>query len=455
MTAGEVEAASSALARFVGVEAYEAAGGVVRRDLFDSEHSRFLADPALLQRLATDQLEAVAGRVREEGWAWVEVRLDVDSHALRQFTPAEYAVRQPSTDEREALEELDQRSRELDQLSDALPMDGEGGEVEAEAIDLEEQDIAARRRAIQHGLRTWTPAIKAVAGAIVTVSREGDAEILRGLLRESDRKTLAAARHKAEKAARRVPAATAAEGRSTTQQRGDDGAVGDAGAESRSSTIAAPKRGEFSDALTRRLAAHRTLALQAMLSRNTPVALVALTHALAQRVLGDEYRRSGPALQVTAQASVHALTQAADDLQSGPAWGALASARESWVERLPQDRTAWFAWLLALPQAELLDLLALCAAATVNALPSAGTAFEANALAVAVGLDMADWWSPTAEGFLLQVSKVQIVQALKEAGPGLVADGVESVKKDMLIKTAAARLAGKRWLPAPLRPPPT
>ena len=60
LTAGEVEAASSALARFVGVEAYEAAGGVVRRDLFDSEHSRFLADPALLQRLATDQLEAVA-----------------------------------------------------------------------------------------------------------------------------------------------------------------------------------------------------------------------------------------------------------------------------------------------------------------------------------------------------------------------------------------------------------
>ena len=102
---------------------------------------------------------------------------------------------------------------------------------------------------------------------------------------------------------------------------------------------------------------------------------------------------------------------------------------------------------------ELLDLLALCAASTVNALPSAGTAFEANALAVAVGLDMADWWTPTVEGFLQQVSKAQIVQALKEAGPRLATDGVEGMKKDALVNTAAAQLAGKRWLPATLRRP--
>ena len=62
-----------------------AAGGVVKRDLLDSEQCRFLSDSALLQRLASEKLEAAAVLVRAEGWAWGEVRLDADSHALRQF----------------------------------------------------------------------------------------------------------------------------------------------------------------------------------------------------------------------------------------------------------------------------------------------------------------------------------------------------------------------------------
>ena len=35
----------------------------MRRDLFDDEQSRFLSDPALLERLATEKLEALAGTV--------------------------------------------------------------------------------------------------------------------------------------------------------------------------------------------------------------------------------------------------------------------------------------------------------------------------------------------------------------------------------------------------------
>lgn len=214
-----------------------------------------------------------------------------------------------------------------------------------------------------------------------------------------------------------------------------------------------PKRAEFSDALSRRLAAHRTLALQAMLSRNIPIALAALANALAQRVLGDEYRRSGYVLQIAAQPSAYALAASADDAKAAPAWLALQTARDAWIERLPKDRAAWFEWLLVLPQAELLELLALCSALTANALPSAGAAIDANMLVAAVGLDMADWWEPTAEGFLSHVSKAQIVQALKEAGPALDFDGVQDMKKDLLVSTASARLKGRRWLPTLLRPP--
>jgi ParB family chromosome partitioning protein len=110
--------------------------------------------------------------------------------------------------------------------------------------------------------------------------------------------------------------------------------------------------------------------------------------------------------------------------------------------------------LIGLSQAELIDLLALCSALTVNALPGAGASASANALAAALGLDMAEWWEPTAEGYLNHVPKAQIVAALKEAGPDLSGGGVEAMKKEALVTAAASRLAGKRWLPEPLRQSP-
>ena len=446
LTAGEVEAACSGLARFVGIEAYEAAGGVVKRDLFDSEHSRFLADPALLQRLALEKLELTVTAVRDEGWAWVEARLDLDALALRQFSRAVYDLRKPTADERKELAELDRRCRELELQSDGLRGRPDSWTDEAELIDLEEQDVAARQRAIQQGLQVWTLDVKALAGVIVTVSREGDVAIIRGLVREADRKAVDAARRRHEKATcEPVGTRRGGAGTTTTDASEPSGSIRPAATES--------KRPEFSDALSRRLAAHRTLALQAVLARNVPVALAALANALAQRVLGDDYRRAAHVLQITAQDSAHALAAAADDAKAAPSWLALQTARDGWIERLPKERAAWFAWLLELPQPELLELMALCSALTANALPSAGAAFDANALAAAVGLDMADWWEPTAEGFLNHVSKAQIAHVLKEAGVGPGSGHVDSMKKDALISTALARLKGRRWLPAPLRPP--
>ena len=46
---------------------------------------------------------------------------------------------------------------------------------------------------------------------------------------------------------------------------------------------------------------------------------------------------------------------------------------------------------------------------------------------------------------------LQIVAALKEAGPELADGGVEAMKKEALVTAAASRLAGTRWLPEPLR----
>jgi ParB family transcriptional regulator, chromosome partitioning protein len=432
LTAGEVEAAGNALVRFVGVEAYEAAGGIVRRDLFDDEQGRFLSDADLLARLASEKLEGIAAAVREEGWGWVEARLDLDSMALRQFAPCPHTLRKPDAQEKAELAALAQREVELEQESDALVQAHAWTGTDAERIGLEGEDVEARRRAIKDGLKLWPAAIKARAGAIVTVNREGDASIIRGLLRESDRKALEASQRKAH----RDPAPSGA----------GDGMAAQSGAVTPARTT-----GEFSEALTRRLAAHRTAALQALLAGNGQVALVALTHTLLRRTLVDDYGSDRLAMQINATASVHALVSVADDVEGSRALRAVEDAKTKWRTRLPEARDEWFGWLAGLPQGELLELLGLCAALTVNALPSHGAASDANAIAQAVGLDMADWWEPTAAGFLNHVSKAQIVQALKEAGPGLTRDGVEGLKKEALVGSAAGRLRGTRWLPTVLR----
>ena len=432
LTGGEIEAVGSALVRFVGIEAYEVAGGVVRRDLFDDAQSRFLSDAALVQRLATGKLEVLAEAVRAEGWAWVEARLDVDSHALRQFVPCEHTLRKPTKQEKEELAELDTRKGELEREGEALNDVAEWSADDAERIDLEEQAIEERRKVIQGALKTWPAEAKQHAGVIVTVGREGDAEVIRGLLRDADRKAWAAS----QEATLRAKAPSPDESPVDPAQPGGPVAY---------------RVAKCSDSLLRRLAAHRTVALQVMLSRKSDVALAAVAHVFVQRVFGDEYRRAGSALQITPQLSAHALQAVADDLKQSAAWQALEAARLAWQDRLPANAAEWFGWLVALPQAELLDLLALSSASTLNALPNTGAASDANALAEAVGLDMADWWEPTALGFLNHVSKVQIADALKEAGQELAADEIGALKKDALVVEAASQLAGKRWLPLPLR----
>jgi ParB family transcriptional regulator, chromosome partitioning protein len=434
LTAGEVEAAGNALVRFVGVEAYEAAGGVVRRDLFDDEQGRFLSDPDLLTRLAGEKLESIAASVREEGWGWVEARIELDSMALRQFAPCEHTVRKPTADEKAELAALSQREAELEQESDALEEADAWNGPEAERIGLEGDDIGARRRAIQDGLKVWPAGVKARAGVIVTINREGDATIIRGLLREADRKALEVVQRKARQDGTRTDDAERLEAHSEAEP-------------------SAPAANGLSEALTRRLAAHRTAALQAMLIGNVQVALASLTHSLMRRAFVDDYGADRPAMQITATASAHALLSVAADLKGSRAFQAVEEAKARWRERLPESRAEWFGWLVGLAQDDLLELLGLCAALTVNALPSVNAAHDSAAIAQAVELDMADWWEPSAEGFLNHVSKAQIVHALKEAGADLARDGVESMKKDVLVNTAAGRLRGTRWLPTLLRRP--
>jgi ParB family chromosome partitioning protein len=194
------------------------------------------------------------------------------------------------------------------------------------------------------------------------------------------------------------------------------------------------------------------MALQEMLAQNTAVALVSVVHVFVLRIFGADYPREVSALQVSPQLSAFALEAVADDLKASRAWQAVHQAKEAWRARLPEHQGEWFGWLIGLPLSELIDLLALCSALTLNALPGAGAAASVNALAAVLGLDMADWWDrcrglpePRAEG--------PDHRGAKRPGPSWLT-GVEAMKKDALVTAAASRLAGKRWLPEPLRQAP-
>ncbi|MGE0673461.1 MAG: hypothetical protein AB7O64_10415 [Methylibium sp.] len=154
-------------------------------------------------------------------------------------------------------------------------------------------------------------------------------------------------------------------------------------------------------------------------------------------------------MQITARPPRHELLRAADDLPAGRAWADLEARRAVWLERLPQAESGWLDWLAALPQPELLDLLGLCAASL--ALVPTGPASAAGGLERLAGLDMRQWWEPTPEAFLNHVSKAQIAQALKEGGAGSDASAASGMKKGELATLAATKLAGKGWLPEPLK----
>jgi ParB family chromosome partitioning protein len=73
--------------RFIRLDAYEAEGGTVRRDLFaEGENGTHgICDPALLQRLVAAKLEAVAAGLEAEGWKWIAIELNANHQFLAQF----------------------------------------------------------------------------------------------------------------------------------------------------------------------------------------------------------------------------------------------------------------------------------------------------------------------------------------------------------------------------------
>ena len=164
--------AGDRLCRFVGVDAYLAAGGPITDDLFEDE--RYIEDRALLERIAGEKLEAVADGYRQQGWKWVETSINEQLFQTR-IVGQEQPIEVPLPDA------LAQELEEIEAQVDVL-------ETASDAEDEERyQQLCARMDALYAMRQTFTPDMKAGSGVFLCVDDLGIVSSTPGLIRAEDR----------------------------------------------------------------------------------------------------------------------------------------------------------------------------------------------------------------------------------------------------------------------------
>lgn len=396
-------------ALFVGAKAYEQAGGVVVRDLFDTEGGGFFADAELLNRLAREKLQADADRVAKEGWRWVVAEPEFDHEAsakMRRVFPKPEPL---SKAERKKLRKLDARYKALFNKYADGEMPPEVGEQMAR--------IEAAVEALQK--EAYTQRDIALAGAFVTLAGDGSVRIERGFVRAEDEPESKA---KAEGENGKRPAKDA------------DGLA------------------PLSEKLVAELTAYRTSALRNELAQHPASAFIALVHGLALATFFEH--SEGSCLQITPKSAW--LSGHAPGIDEGVAERQIAERHAAWAKRMPEESEGLWNFIHGLSDDERMGLLAHCVSLTANAVRAPRQCTQeseahAATLAREVGLDMTAYWQPTAASYFGRVSKERIAQAVREAVSAQAADNIARMKKQAMAEAAVAALAGKGWLPSLLR----
>ena len=171
----------TAIGRFVGVVAYEAAGGTVMRDLFADEHEHgvWFEDPVLLEKLAINKLQAAADELSTR-WKWAVPMIEAGWDDTASYGRIEPQPGVPTDEERAEIEKLETRYDELRGLDDdewTEELLQEAGRIEAR---LDEIEGAVEARAM------WRREDFAMAGCIATIGRDGELQVIAGLVKPED-----------------------------------------------------------------------------------------------------------------------------------------------------------------------------------------------------------------------------------------------------------------------------
>ena len=416
LTADRVPA-GAALARYVGIDAYEAAGGVVLRDLFADEHENgvWLEDPALLMQLARDRLQVAADELATR-WKWAEARVDVNWPDLARFGRVHPNQAQPTDEEKAEIERLQSRHDELVNMDDDAWTEELGNEGEAIETRLEEIEAAVKARA------TYKPEDIAIAGCIATVGNDGTLQLLQGLVRPED-----------------MPA----------KDTGDDDADA-AGEQHAGSGPAMPPARPDREAEARKeagvgigladdLRAIRTVLVKAHLADDFGAAFDLMLFQMVRSVFAPAYRDDALDIAVRETRDRPPLRLNDDAFGDWSPGEAMLADRSSlsfdWLEI--EDRQESFAALRALPASDKQRLFAACVARTVDG----QLAFEADALpeleatVARLDIEFAAHVRPTAEMFWSRVRKDRVLSVAREV---LGAEWAEAHRKDKKAVLAAA-----------------
>ncbi|WP_058034568.1 ParB/RepB/Spo0J family partition protein [Burkholderia pseudomallei] len=407
------------MVRFVTVAAYEAAGGIVERDLFARDDEGLIVNRELLDRLFDEKVAATVEQYKAEGWLWVEARPTFDYDEQRPYTTL-HAEHAPLTSEQQA--EYDKLQKRQDEVCDAMQASDdaeEGGEGHLSdeaygALERESDELNRAMNEFDEREGFYTAEQMKVSGVVVTVDYKGDLQVYRALVRREDQKE---ARAVLEAAGAQVP-------------RG----------------LTKTARGVHSEKLILNMTAHRTAAVRNALVANAEVALVAMVHRLALQFI---YKRHSDlsAVRIKMDQPMHPVGRVAPEVAEQSQYAEFPAAVAAVKESLPKNPNDLFGWMLSQPQAVILNILAVCTAFSLNGVSRAEKGNPINAIAGALELNLAGFWKPTRESYLNHVSKDRIVAVVSEVASKEQGARLAKMKKGEAAREAEALLADKNWLP--------
>jgi ParB family chromosome partitioning protein len=437
-------------AQFVGLDAYQHAGGGVLRDLFEHDDGGWLQDVVLLDRLVTEKLKAEAKTIAAEGWKWISVAVEFSYGHTQGLREIEGKPVDLSPEEQATIDALNAEQAKLEtdyQDADELPeeVDQRLGEIESALAAFEDRPML------------YEPTEIARAGVFISIDSEGCLSVDRGYVRPEDE--MPTADPDAEQGA--DASSTEGQGEGPSVQRTVIAVAGSApDAEEDDEDPARP----LPDRLIIELTAHRTLALRDALAENPAVAFQAVLHNF---VLTAFYRfaSSGSCLEIGLRTPN--FPAQAPGLRDSLSAKAVEARHEAWKARLPKSENDLWDALTALDGREQASLFAHCASFAVNAVYEPANRYnqgrvsaqgvrtrldQADVLARAVGLDMVQaGWRPTVDNYLGRVTKPRILEAVREAKGEPSVQLIDHLKKADMAKEAERLLDGSGWLPEPLR----
>jgi ParB family transcriptional regulator, chromosome partitioning protein len=436
--------ASDRRAVYIGIDVYEAVGGVVMRDLFEQDNGGWLQNPALLEQLTLEKLTIEAEALKaEEGWKWVDAAFDFSyghTSGLRRF----YGERADYSEE-----ELARRGA-LKAEHDRLDTEYAESEDHSEETEMRLEELGNELDALNDRPYVFDPEDVARGGAFVSLAANGELKIERGFVRPEDE-----------------PVAEPESG-NTDNGAGDGQSDNDAvvvsvngGISINGKPVGAEEPEEddgrirpLSDRVIEDLTAARTVALRNALANDPVMAFIAALHVAVLKIF---YRyEADSCLEITLQHTLFGQTQGLGDT----VWAKeIEQRQEAWGYDLPGNADEVWNYLTALDQDSRMALFAHCVSLSVNTTVQAWNRrtkenVHARQLAHSLGFGMvAAGWTPTVDNYLGRVTKAYILQAVREAKGEQSAQLIGHLKKPDMAREAARLLEGSGWLPEVLRLP--